>query len=106
LHFSSEDWNIDALVINGKCEEVTYSKKGQWTEAQYKHLLEINGGRSQWEEQKPKTQFSPRQWKRRDKVMATISGGLSLEIKTPLVEQTRDAIEKAAKEEASKLPKF
>jgi hypothetical protein len=37
--------------------------------------------------------------------MATWTGG-GLEIKSPVVEYTRDAIAKKAKEEASKLPKF
>ncbi len=92
-------------MINERCEEVTYSKSGEWTEAQFKHLLDINGGRSQWEEQKTTIPKMRREWKRRDKVMAVWSGG-GFEIKTPVVELTREAITKAAKEEASKLPKF
>jgi hypothetical protein len=105
IRFRSEDWGINALLINGRCEEVTYSKSGEWTETQFKHLLEINGGRSQWEEQKTTIPQLRREWKRRDKVMAVWSGG-GFEVKSPVVEQTRDAVAKAAKEEASRLPKF
>ncbi len=105
LRFHSDDWSIDALMINKRCEEVTYSRSSGWTEDQFKHLLEINGGRSQWEEQKTTIPKLHREWKRRDKVIAVWSGG-EFEVRTPVVEQTREAIAKAAKEEASKLPKF
>lgn len=105
LNFRLDDWSVVALMINKRCEEVTYNKSGEWTEAQFKHLLEINGGRSEWEEQKTNMPQYRREWKRRDKVMAVWSGG-GFEVKSPVVEQTRDALTRKAKEEASKLPKF
>lgn len=106
LDFRADDWSIQALLINGRCERISYAKRGEWTEEQFKHLLEINGGRSQWEEQKNPNPKFQRKWKRRDKTTADWLSARGITIETPVVEKTKQAIEKAAKEEASKLPKF
>lgn len=105
LNFRSDDWTVRALLINGLCEEINYSKLGEWTDIQFRHLLEINGGRSNWAEVPGRHPKLRREWRRHDKTTARWGIG-GFEVQTPVVEQARAAVEKAAKEDASKLPKF
>lgn len=105
LNFHSDDWKVRALLINGRCEEINYSKLGEWTDIQFRHLLEINGGRAQWAEVQSRNPKLRREWRRHDKTSAQW-GIAGFNIKTPVADQAREAVEKAAKEEASKLPKF
>lgn len=106
LHFRMDDWNIIAVMVGEHCENITYLKPGEWTEEQFRYILESNGGRSQWEEQKTTSPKTHREWKRRDKTMADwqMIGGMVL--KTPAYEKAREDLRKHAKEEAFKLPKF
>ena len=106
LHFRTDDWNIIAILVGEHCESITYSKPGDWTEEQFRHLLEANGGRAQWEEQKTSTPKTHRQWKRRDKTTADWQMADGLVLKTPGYEKAREDLKKQAKENASKLPRF
>jgi hypothetical protein len=106
LHFKTDDWSIIARMIEGRCESISYHKPGEWTEEQFRHLLESNGTRAQWEEEKTPHPKTHRTWRRRDKATAVwrMLEGLTLE--TPAYERAREALKKHAKAEASQLPKF
>ena len=87
LTFRSEDWGVSTLIIRGRCEEINYTKQGEWTEVQFSYLLEVNGGRAQWTEEKTRNPKVRRDWiRRRDQT--TAGWGLSgFMVRTPAVEQ-------------------
>jgi hypothetical protein len=88
LGFRFEFWTISAVIIAGRCEEITYSLAGKWTDPHFRRLLEINGGWTEWTEQKTRNPDNHRQWLRRDQ--ATASWGLSgFMIRTPAAEKAR-----------------
>jgi hypothetical protein len=106
LQFRSGGWYIQALMIKGHCERISYYKSGDWTEAQFKHLLEINGGLDSWRDADSRDRNMIRNWRRSDGTTAFWQNGMSFCVTTPVVDQTRAAIKAAAKAEASKLPPF
>ncbi len=106
LHFRLEGWNITARILNGRCESITYSKPGDWTEEQFRHVLESNGGRGQWEERKTATPKTHREWLRRDGKTAVWRMLQSMTLSTRAFEQAREALKAKAKEDASRLPKI
>lgn len=106
LHFRADGWSVIARVVNGRCESISYGKPGEWTEEQYRTLLEANGTRAQWEERKTPTPKTHREWKRRDGATAVWRMLVNLTIESPAYQQARETLKKRAKEEASKLPKF
>lgn len=104
LHFKSEDWHIITRMLNGRCESITYIKPGEWTEEQFRHLLQNSGGREQWTEQKTLTPKTHREWKRRDKATAIWRMLEEMTITTPAYEEARERMKKDAKAKASRLP--
>jgi hypothetical protein len=106
LHFQADGWNIIGRLVNGRCESITYGKPGEWTEEQFRRLLEMNGGRSQWEERRTPTPKTHREWKRRDGGTAVWRMLQGVTLDSPAYPKARDALKKRAKEETSKLPKF
>jgi hypothetical protein len=87
LTFKSDDWNVTAVIIGGRCEEITYSKTGTWTEVQFQFLLELNGGRKQWTEQKTRNPDNRREWLRRDKATGSWSVFGGFVVRTPAAER-------------------
>lgn len=71
LGFKFEFWTVSAVIIAGRCEEITYSLTGKWTEPHFRRLLEINGGWTEWTEQKTRNPDNHRQWLRRDQTTAS-----------------------------------
>ena len=106
LHFKQGDWHIIARMTGGRCESITYLKKGEWTEEQFRHVLESNGGRSLWEERKTPTPKTHREWKRRDSATATWRMPDGITLSTPAFDRAREAVKKKAKADASTLPKI
>ena len=106
LQFLADDWSIYALMVNGHCERITYNKAGEWTEAQFTHLFEINGPLLAWKEDVSRNPRLMRTWTRKDGIIASWQFASGLTITTPVYEQTKAAIKAAAKAEASKLPPF
>jgi hypothetical protein len=106
LQFLADDWSIYALIVNGHCERITYNKAGEWTEAQFTHLFEINGPLQAWKEEVNRNPKLFRTWTRKDGITASWQFASGLTITTPVYEQTKAAIKAAAKTEASKLPPF
>lgn len=82
LGFRFEFWTVSAVIIAGRCEEITYTLNGKWTDPHFRRLLEINGGWTEWTEQKTRNPDNHRQWLRRDQT--TASWGLTgFMIRTP-----------------------
>jgi len=106
LHFRVDDWTLIAVVISGRCESIQYYKHGEWTEQQFRHVLEVNGGRGQWHEEKTPAPKMMREWIRLDKARAQWRLTQSMTLTSPAYDQAREALKKRAKEEASKLPKL
>jgi hypothetical protein len=106
LHFQADGWTIIARLVNGRCESISYGKPGEWTEEQYRYLLEANGSRAQWQEQKTSSPKMHREWKRRDQATAIWGMMHGMTFETPAYNQARESLKKRAKDEASKLPKF
>lgn len=71
LGFRFEFWTVSAVIIAGRCEEITYSLAGKWTDPHFRRLLEINGGWTEWTEQKTRNADNHRQWLRRDQTTAS-----------------------------------
>jgi hypothetical protein len=86
LVFKSEDWDVSAVIIRGRCEEISYTKEGKWTEVQFQFLLELNGGRKQWTEQKTRNPDNHREWIRKDKATGSWSVFGGFVIRTPAAE--------------------
>jgi hypothetical protein len=106
LQFRPEQWFILALLINGRCESVSISKKGEWTEEQFSVLLNGNAGRYAWREVKNPLPKFKREWIRDDGATAIWLSGSYFTVTTPIREKAIEAIKKRAKAEASKLPNF
>lgn len=70
LGFSFEFWTVSAVIVAGRCEEITYTLTGKWTDPHFRRLLEINGGWSEWTEQKTRNPDNHRAWQRRDQAKA------------------------------------
>ncbi len=88
LGFKFEFWTVSAVIVAGRCEEITYTLAGKWTEPHFRRLLEINGGWTEWTEQKTRNPDNHRQWLRRDQT--TASWGLSgFMIRTPAAERAQ-----------------
>ncbi len=87
LVFKSPDWDVSAVIIGGKCEEISYTKEGKWTEVQFSFLLQLNGGLKNWNEQPTRNPDNHREWIRRDKANAhwSVFGGCV--IRTPAAEK-------------------
>ena len=54
--------SVSAVIIAGRCEEITYSLAGKWTDPHFRRLLEINGGWTEWTEQKTRNPDNHRAW--------------------------------------------
>lgn len=87
LIFKTDDWNVTAVIIGGRCEELTYLKDGTWSEVQFQFLLELNGGRKQWTEQKTRNPDNHREWLRRDKTTGSWSVFGGFVVRTPAAER-------------------
>ena len=87
LTFKSDDWNVTAVIIGGRCEEIMYTKDGAWSEVQFQFLLELNGGRKQWSEQKTRNPDNHREWLRRDKTTGSWSVFGGFVVRTPAAER-------------------
>ncbi|BET68385.1 hypothetical protein ASA1KI_33030 [Opitutales bacterium ASA1] len=48
--FVSDNWLVEAVVIGGRCEKITYRQPGNWSEGHYERLLAGNAADSPWEE--------------------------------------------------------
>jgi len=75
LGFRFEFWTVSAVITAGRCEEIEYTLTGKWTEPHFRRLLEINGGWTEWTEQKTRNPDNHRAWQRHDQ--ATADWGLS-----------------------------
>lgn len=106
LQFRLEQWLILALLINGRCESVSISKKGEWTEEQFSVLLNGNADRFAWREIKKPIPKLRREWIRDDGATAVWISGSYFTLTTPVREKAIEAIRQRAKKEASKLPNF
>jgi hypothetical protein len=87
LVFKSPDWDVSAVIIGGRCEEISYTKEGKWTEVQFRFLLELNGGRKQWTEQPTRNPDNHREWIRRDKATGSWSVFGGFIVRTPAAER-------------------
>lgn len=116
LVFDVDDWKINAVVIDGRCAQITYGKSGGWSEEQLRHLLNTHGGRDRWREEKPPSKDAAlktnRRWKRDDGLVASWSGafapvnGAGFQITSAAYERAVERAKSAQKSEDRKLPKF
>ena len=65
LFFQKEEWGIQCDLIDQKCGRITYTKKGDWTEAQKQDLLVSNAQTAKWIEAKDSNKMI-RKWNRSD----------------------------------------
>ena len=91
LVFRTPDWHVNAVVIGGRCEEISYTKEGDWTPVQYQFLLELNGGRKQWKEQSTRNVDTHREWTRKDRATAHWSAFGGFVVRTPAAERALEA---------------
>ena len=91
LVFRTPDWHVNAVIIGGRCEEISYTKDGDWTRVQYQFLLELNGGRKQWKEQSTRNVDTHREWIRKDQATAHWSAFGGFIVRTPAAERALEA---------------
>jgi hypothetical protein len=48
--FLSDNWLVEAVVIGGRCEKITYRQPGAWSEEHFERLLAGNAAGAPWEE--------------------------------------------------------
>lgn len=91
LIFRTPDWQVGAVIIGGRCEEISYTKEGPWTAVQFSFLLQLNGGQSQWTEQPTRNPDNHREWLRADRANAhwSVFGGFV--VRTPAAERALEA---------------
>jgi hypothetical protein len=104
LVFRTPDWGVSAVMIGGRCEEINYTKAGDWTKVHFSYLLELNGGRASWTEQPTLNPAIRRDWQRRDKTMAWW-GFTGFMIRTPAIDRALASMEKPAPENTARTPK-
>lgn len=94
LVFRTPDWHVNAVIIGGRCEEISYTKEGDWTAVQFRFLLELNGGQNQWKEQPTRNLDNHREWLRKDKASAHWSAFGGFVLRTPAAERALEAATK------------
>jgi hypothetical protein len=94
LSFKSTDWNIAAVLIAGKCEEISYTKAGQWTPVQIRFVLDLNGGVKSWKEKRAGQTDAYRNWTRADGTTAKWSAFSGFIVRTTAAEAALRANEK------------
>ena len=105
LLFEQDVWKISCTVIDERCVAVSYSKRGEWTDAQIDTVLAANAQGVQWTEIMNGLRQYSRSWRRTDGTMAKWSpNGLWME--TPYLQHARDIIEAKAKAEVTSRPKI
>jgi hypothetical protein len=105
LRFQSDQWRIAALLIDGRCAQINYSKVGDWTEEQIIGLLDRNGGSAMYQKSGTGLGKSHRTWKRADGVTAVFSLG-QLTLTHPLYERRLEVLKAKAEAESKAAPKF
>jgi hypothetical protein len=81
LTFRRDAWRVRAVMIDGRCAKITYTRRGRWTEAHYGELLEANADAAAWEEIAGGTPKWQRTWRRSDGLVAKwmYAGGFIIE---------------------------
>lgn len=75
------EWRVTAVLIDGYCAKITYTKTGAWTEQHYQDLLTVNAGRWAWTEVTGGAPKWQRTWRRADGLVAKwmYAGGFAIE---------------------------
>jgi hypothetical protein len=112
LNFSSGDWSVSCTMINGICEQITYQKRGDFTEEQISTILNNEAQGSKWTESTSyKTvvdslfmpTFHVREWRRADGAFATRTGSM-MTLNTPDYDKAVEAAKAQGTAEAQKMP--
>jgi hypothetical protein len=105
LHFNMEQWSIQALMIDGRCAQISYSKPGTWSEDQIATVFNSNGSMSNWKATPPDGPLLFRHWKRNDG--ATARWGMSgPELTHPAYERRLAVLKAKAEAESHRPPKL
>jgi hypothetical protein len=105
LYFKSDQWSIHALMIDGRCAQITYKKTGSWTDEQIVGLLDRNGGYPSYIEQDTRLGRSLRKWKKEGGITA-VYNTQELELTHPLLERRLALLKAKAEAESKQPPKF
>jgi hypothetical protein len=105
LSFKSDQWTVHAVLIDGRCERIRYSKSGAWTDEQLTYLLRQNYSSYPWRETSGKYRKSKRDWVRDDGAIATWNA-FGLKITSRSYEQTVKSAEGEAATRSKQLPNF
>lgn len=104
--FRDGDWQIDAVIIEGRSSKESYQKRGQWTDAQVETVLNANSQGAAWTETKPGPSKISREWRRADGGTAHWQQSLSLTVVHPAYERQKVKKEAEAKANASRPPRI
>jgi hypothetical protein len=105
LRFVSDQWKISAVMIDGRCAQITYTKVGHWTEEQLVGMLERNGGFATYTEDKTKSSKVVRRWKQRDGTTAEFILN-KFTLTHPAFERQLAVLKAKAEAESKRPPKF
>lgn len=105
LSFRVDDLNLTAVMMSGHCVSLRYTRTGVLTDAQIRQLLDLNGGFTEWREQKSTAPRIFRDWKRSDEAIASWRQH-TLTLSTPAYEVARDGPPGAAEREVATLSKL
>ena len=103
LFFHKDQWHIQCDLAAGRCARITYTKKGEWTEAQFGTLLENNSQGKKWNEAQGSSRMI-RKWRRNDGASAKWQFTGAMEIISPEYEKAKAAREAELAKKAKAKP--
>jgi hypothetical protein len=105
-HFRQDDWQIDCVLVDGRCVWIDYGKSGEWTDEQVQLVLGSNSQGAKWTETTKGSPKHNRSWKRADGADATWSSLSGIKLRVPAYDRAKQIIEAKAKAAASQKPKI
>jgi len=106
LSFKQDDWSIVSEMVDGRAATESYTKVGEWTDAQILAVLAANAQGATWTlTSKPGSSAYLREWKRTDGATARWTGR-SISLVAPAYARAKEIAEAKAKAETRRMPKI
>lgn len=105
--FRDGDWQIEAVIIDGRSSKESYQKKGEWTDAQVATVLNANSQGAAWKETgQAALKKMMREWTRADGGSAKWVQSSSMILLHPAYERQKMKKEAEAKAASSRPPRI
>lgn len=107
LYFRQGDWSIQCAVVEDRCAREMYQKPGDWTEEQFRTILNVDAQGARWTDvSQAAGRKLRREWRREDGGTAVWMAGVGMTVTNPAYGRAKERAEAKAKAEASRVPRF